>query len=106
MNCGDVKKKYRQDTEELPGPIGRCFAVKNMCDTVIVILTNLAVTMLFMNTWMGGSFALVTGQIAPMDAVGYCRCRDLGKSLTTAKSQSTFESDLLNSGSGHSQPGA
>ena len=67
MKFRDVKSKYQQDAEELPGPIGRCFALKSMCDTVIVILSNLAVIMLFMNTWMRGSFVLVTGQIAPME---------------------------------------
>ena len=54
VRCRDIKDKYKQETDELPGPIGRCFAVKNMFDAIVVILTNLAVTMIFMNTWMGG----------------------------------------------------
>ena len=30
-------------------------------------------------------------------ALGYCRCRDLGKPLAMVDSQTTFESDVLNS---------
>tara|TARA_A100001015_G_scaffold181145_1_gene201626 strand:+ start:142 stop:783 length:642 start_codon:yes stop_codon:yes gene_type:complete len=95
----DVVRKYKQDSQELPGPIGRCFAIKNICDSIIVILCTLVAILVFMNTWMSDSMQMISGQIAPMDAIGYCRCRDLGKADPNANADTTnvaFEDDMLN----------
>ena len=97
--CMDVVRKYKQDSQELPGPIGRCFAIKNICDSIIVILCTLVAILVFMNTWMSDSMQMISGQIAPMDAIGYCRCRDLGKADPNANADTTnvaFEDDMLN----------
>ena len=97
--CMDVVRKYKQDSQELPGPIGRCFAIKNICDSIIVILCTLVAILVFMNTWMSESMQMISGQIAPMDAIGYCRCRDLGKADPNANADTTnvaFEDDMLN----------
>ena len=97
VRCQDLRRKYRKDADEVPGPIGRCCAAKSMFDALVVILTNLAVVLVFFKTWMSGGMTLIAGQIAPMSALGYCRCRDLGKSLTSVAVNAAFEDDILNS---------